>query len=71
MTEVAEARLHGNHDPWYALRAEMSKLRGNAGYGGLIMNQEKHHDIVYVNESQVGQEVMDSDGFYKVEKTKS
>ena len=24
------------------------------------MNQEKHHDIVYVNESQVGQEVMDN-----------
>ena len=79
MTEVAEVQLCGDHDPWYVLRAEMSKLRGNAGYGGLIMNQEKHHVIIYVNESQVGQEIMDNhlydltelpDGFYDMEKAK-
>ena len=79
MTEVAEAQLRGDCDPRYVLRAEMSKLCGNAGYGGLITNQEKHHDIVYVNESQVGREIMDNhfydltdlpDGFYNLEKAK-
>ena len=57
----------------------MSKLCNIAGYGDLITNQEKHHDIVYINESQVSQEIMNNhlydstklpDGFYEVEKVK-
>ena len=57
----------------------MIKLIGNSSYGHIINNKEKHHDIDFVNESQVGQEIMDPNffdltelpgGFYKVEKTK-
>ena len=55
------------------------KLIGNSSYGKLITNKEKHHDIVYVDESEIGTEIMDQhfynltelpDGFYEVEKTK-
>ena len=55
------------------------KLIGNSSYGKLITNKEKHHDIVYVNESEIGTEIMDEhfynltelpDGYYEVEKTK-
>ena len=55
------------------------KLIGNSSYGKLITNKEKHHDIVYVNESEVGTEIMDKhfynltellNSYYKVEKTK-
>ena len=53
MTQVAEARLLGDHDPKYALTAGMRKLEGNAVYGSLITNKEKHHDVVYVDESTV------------------
>ena len=38
--QVAEARLHGDRDPQYALTAEMCKLEGNASYGTLITNKE-------------------------------
>ena len=44
--QVAEARLHGDRDPRYALTAEMRKLEGNASYGTLITNKEKHHNII-------------------------
>ena len=47
--QEAEARLHGDRDPWYGLTAEMRKLEGNASYGTLITNKEKHHDIIYVD----------------------
>ena len=44
------------------------------------MNKEKHHDILYVNDSQVGEYIMNNhffgltelpDGYYEVEQTKS
>ena len=77
--QVAEARLHGDHDPWYALTAEMHKLEGNASYGTLITNKEKHHDIIYVDESEIGRQIISPhfydmtelpDGYYEVERTK-
>ena len=39
--------------------AETMKLIGNFNYGKLITNKEKHHDIVYVDESKIGAEIMD------------
>ena len=77
MTQVAEARLLGDRDPRYALIAEMRKLEGNAAYGSVITNKEKHHDVVYVDESRAGEEIMDShltelpNGYHEVEKTKA
>ena len=77
--KVAQARLDGDRDKDKALIAEMIKLIDNSSYGRMITNKEKHHDIAYVNESQVGQEIMDPnvsdltelpDRFYEVEKTK-
>ena len=77
--QVAQARLDGDRNKDKALVAEMMKLIGNSSYGHMITNKEKHHDIVYVTESQVGQEIMDPnffyltelpDEFYEVEKTK-
>ena len=55
------------------------KLIGNSSYGKLITNKEKHHHIVYVNENEIGEEIMDNhfydmtefpNGYYEVEKTK-
>ena len=57
----------------------MSKLIGNSSYGWMITNKEKHHDIVYVDESEINTEIIDNhfydmtelpDGYYEVEKTK-
>ena len=79
MTQVAQARLDGDRDNDKALIAETMKLIGNSSYGKLITNKEKHHDIVYVNESEIGTEIMDEhfynmtelpDGYYEVEKSK-
>ena len=79
MTQVAQARLDGDHDNDKALIAETMKLIGNSSYGKLITNKEKHHVIAYVNESEIGIEIMDEhffnltelpDGYYEVAKTK-
>ena len=79
MMQVTQARLDGDHDNDKALIAETMKLIGNSSYGKLITNKEKHHDIVYVNESEIGTEITDEhfynltelpDGYYEVEKTK-
>ena len=76
---IAQAHLDGDHDKDNTLIAETMKLIGNSSYGKLITNKEKHHDIVYVNESQIGAEIMDNhfysltellNGYYEVEKTK-
>ena len=80
MTQVAEARLDGDHDKDKALIAKTMKLIGNSSYGILITNKEKHHDIVYVNGSKIGTEIMDEhfynltelpNGYHEVEKTKT
>ena len=79
MTQVAQARLDGDRDNDKTLIAETMKLIGNSSYGKLITNEEKHHDIVYVNESEIGTEIIDEhfynltelpDGYYEVEKSK-
>ena len=79
MMQVAQARLDRDRDNDKALTAETMKLIGNSSYGKLITNKEKHHNIVYVNESKIGIEIMDEhfynltelpDGYYEVEKTK-
>ena len=57
----------------------MNKLIGNSSYGWTITNKEKHHDILYVNDCQVGEYIMDNHfygltelpgGYYEVEHTK-
>ena len=72
-------RFEGDRDKDRALIAEMSKLIGNSSYGRMVTNKEKHHDIVYVNESEISTEIIDNhfndmtelpDGCYEVEKTK-
>ena len=77
MTQVVQACLDGDRDKDKALIAETIKLIGNSSYGKLITNKEKHHDIVYVNESEIGAEIMDNhfysltelpNGYYEVEK---
>ena len=58
----------------------MSKLIGNSSYVQMITNKEKHNDIVYVDESEIGTEIIDNDfydltkipdGYYEEEKTKT
>ena len=79
MTQIAQSCLEGDHDKDKALIAEMSKLIGNSSYGRMITNKEKHHDIVYVDESVITTEIIDNhfydmtelpDGYYEVEKPK-
>ena len=80
MTQIAQARFDGDRDKDKALIAETMKLIGNSSYGKLITNKEKHHDIVYVNESEIGSEIMNEhfysltelpNGYYEVEKAKT
>ena len=77
--QVPESQIHRDRDPRYALTAEMRKLEGNASYGTLITNKEKHHDIIYVDESEIGRQIISPhfynmtelpDGYYEVERTK-
>ena len=79
MTQIAQCRLEGDCDKGKALIAEMSKLIGNSSYGRMITNKEKHHDIIYVNESEISTEIKNNhfydmtelpNGYYEVEKTK-
>ena len=79
MTPGAQTRLDGDRDKDKALIAETMKLIGNSSYGKLITNKEKHHDVIYVNESEIGEEIMDNhfydmtelpNGYYEVEKRK-
>ena len=79
MTQVAQARLDGDRDKDKALIVETMKLIGNFSYGTLITNKEKHHDIIYVNETEIEAEIMDNhfydmtelpNGYYEVEKMK-
>ena len=55
----------------------MCKLEGNASYGILITNKEKHHNIIYVDESEIGRQIISPhfydmtelpDGYYEVER---
>ena len=75
----SQSRLDGDHDNDKALIAETMKLIGNSSYGKLITHKEEHHNIVYVNESEIGTEIMDEhfynltellDGCYEVKKLK-
>ena len=70
--------MDGARDKDKALIAEMVKLISNCLYECMIVNKERHHDIVYVNESQISTEIIDNhfydrtelpDGYYEVEKT--
>ena len=79
MTQIAQCRLEGDRDKDKALIAEMSKLISNSLYGRMITNKEKHHDIVYVDESEISTGIIDNhfydvtelpDGYYEVERTK-
>ena len=79
MTQVAQARMDGDRDKDKAFIAETMKLIGNSRYGKFITNKEKHHDVIYVNENEIGEEIMDNhfydmtelpNGYYEVEKTK-
>ena len=78
--QVAEARLHGGRDPQYVLTAEMRKLEGNASYGTLITNKEKHYDIIFVDKSEIGRQIISPhfydmtelpDRYYEVEKNQT
>ena len=60
MTQVAQVGLDGDHDKDKALIAETMKLIGNSSYGKLITNKEKHHDIVYIDETEIEAEIMDN-----------
>ena len=64
MMQVAQARLDGDRDKDKALITVTMKLIGNSSYGKLITNKE-NHDIVYVDESEIGAEIMD-EHFYSL-----
>ena len=59
MTQIAQCRLQGDRNKDKALIAEMSKLIGSS-YGQMITNKEKHHDIVYVDESEISTEIIEN-----------
>jgi hypothetical protein len=46
--QVSQARRSGDIDPDQAIIADTMKLIGNSGYGSLIMDKEKHQNVLYV-----------------------
>lgn len=46
--EVSDNRRLGDAHPDKAIIAETSKLHGNGGYGGTIMDQDKFQSVIYV-----------------------
>ena len=59
MTQLVQTRLNGDRDKDKALIAKTMKLIENSSYGRLITKKGKHRDIVYVDESEIGTEVID------------
>ena len=47
--DVSDAQRAGDGDEDQKMIAEIMKLIGNSGYGSLIMDKEKHRDVLYVN----------------------
>ena len=77
MAQVVQARLDGDRDKDKTLIAET--FHWKLKLYKPITNKEKHHDIVYVSESEIGTEIMDEhfysltelpNGYYEVEKNK-
>jgi Asp-tRNA(Asn)/Glu-tRNA(Gln) amidotransferase B subunit len=77
--DVSNARREGDRDPSTAIKSETMKLHGNSGYGRTLTNKEKHLDIRYCNEANIGRVVNDShfrkldiidEDLYEVSKTK-
>ena len=58
--QVAQTRLDGDRDKDKVLIAEIMKLIGNSSYGRMITNKEKHHNIGYVDESEISTEIIDN-----------
>ena len=78
-TQVTQAHLEGDRDKEKALIAEMNKPIETSSYGHTTTNKEKHRDILYGNDSQVGECIMNNhffgltelpDIYYEVEQTK-
>ncbi|CAG2202430.1 unnamed protein product [Mytilus edulis] len=79
---VSDNRRLGDADPDKAIIAETSKLEGNSGYGGTIMDQEKFQSVTYVQgEGRVMLEankpqfkklttLLEQDEYFEVEKSK-
>ena len=77
--DVSNARRQGERDPSTAFIAETMKLFGNSGYGRSLTNKEKHLNMRYCDEANVGLVVNDphfrkldvvDDDFYKISQTK-
>ena len=49
VTMISDARREGDVDPDQAIIADTMKLHGNSAYGSLVMNKEKHQDVLYMN----------------------
>ena len=77
--DVSNVRREGDRDPSTAVIADTMKLHGNSGYGSTLTNKEKHLDIQYCNEANIGLAVNNphfrklyiiDENFYEVSKTK-
>ena len=47
---VSAARRAGDSDPKKAIIADTMKLLGNSGYGKMVTNGDRHHDVKYCTE---------------------
>ena len=57
--DISDARRAGDADPDKKILAETKKLEGNSMYGTTATNKEKHVDMVYCKEHNVGRYLVD------------
>ena len=77
---VTEARRQGDIDKSKSIIADTSKLWGNSAYGSVLMNKEKHREIIYVkgrremqlavNEPRFRRVTHLGDDMYEIERSK-
>ena len=65
---VTNARRNGDNDPSMKPVADGCKLLGNAAYGSIIMDKEKHSNVTYVNNVGQAQQYINSPNFKSINK---
>ena len=69
--QVSDARRLGDTNQSCAVIADTMKLIGNSAYGSLIMNQEKHQTIKYVDSSKEASRLVNEPQFLKLSELES
>ena len=67
MDNISEARRQGDIHPDKAIIADTWKLIGNSSYGSLIMDKEKHQEVLYLTSEGKAQQKVNDPRFRKLD----